>query len=153
MTLPEKLHTLRKKSGLSQEQLAEQLGVSRQAISKWESGQSVPESEKLILLSNYFNVSLDYLLKDNIDASETPCSEPILSRNKAKLFIGFILVVVGALMLVIWGLISIFNSNASNQLAESSMIRIDGNAIMHIFSVIAIAIALGIVLLTKRSNK
>ena len=43
MELSEKLYSLRKKSGLSQEQLAEQLGVSRQAISKWESGQSVPE--------------------------------------------------------------------------------------------------------------
>jgi len=54
MELSEKLYSLRKKSGLSQEQLAEQLGVSRQAISKWESGQSVPESEKLIAISNFF---------------------------------------------------------------------------------------------------
>lgn len=46
MALSDKLYMLRKKSGLSQEQLAEQLSVSRQAISKWESGQSVPESEK-----------------------------------------------------------------------------------------------------------
>ena len=64
MALSDKLYMLRKKSGLSQEQLAEQLSVSRQAISKWESGQSVPESEKLIAISNYFDVSLDYLLKD-----------------------------------------------------------------------------------------
>jgi len=46
MTLSEKLYTLRKQSGLSQEQLAEQLNISRQAISKWESGQAVPETEK-----------------------------------------------------------------------------------------------------------
>ena len=68
MALSEKLYTLRKKSGLSQEQLAEQLNVSRQAISKWESGTSTPESDKLIAISQYFNVSLDYLkirLKQN----------------------------------------------------------------------------------------
>ena len=63
--LSEKLYKLRKNSGLSQEQLAEQLNVSRQAISKWESGTAVPESEKLITISNYFGVSVDYLLKDD----------------------------------------------------------------------------------------
>ena len=47
MALSEKLYELRKKSNLSQEQLAEQLGVSRQAVSKWESGKAVPESETL----------------------------------------------------------------------------------------------------------
>ena len=64
MALPEKLYALRKKSGLSQEQLAEALNVSRQAISKWEGGSTTPESDKLLALSNYFGVSLDYLLKD-----------------------------------------------------------------------------------------
>ena len=59
-----KIYRLRKNSGLSQEQLAEQLNVSRQEISKWESGTVVPESEKLVLISNYFGVSVDYLLKD-----------------------------------------------------------------------------------------
>lgn len=54
MALPEKLYTLRKKSGLSQEQLAEALNVSRQAISKWEGGSATPESDKLLALSNYF---------------------------------------------------------------------------------------------------
>lgn len=65
MALSEKLYTLRRKSGLSQEQLAEQLNVSRQAISKWEAGQSIPESDKLLSISNYFNVSLDYLMKED----------------------------------------------------------------------------------------
>ena len=51
--LSEKLYMLRKRSGLSQEQLAEQLNVSRQAISKWESGTSIPESDKLIAVSEY----------------------------------------------------------------------------------------------------
>ena len=62
--LSEKLYRLRKNSGLSQEQLAEQLNVSRQAISKWEQGTAVPESEKLIAISNYFAVTVDYLLTE-----------------------------------------------------------------------------------------
>ena len=65
MALSEKLYELRKKDGLSQEQLAEQLGVSRQAISKWESGKAVPESDTLISISKYFDVTLDYLMKEN----------------------------------------------------------------------------------------
>lgn len=64
MKFNEKLRTLRKEKGLSQEGLAELLDVSRQAISKWESGQSYPETEKLIALSDLFNVSLDSLVKD-----------------------------------------------------------------------------------------
>ena len=84
MALSEKLYTLRKKSGLSQEQLAEQLGVSRQAISKWESGQSVPESDKLIVISNYFKVSLDYLLKEESEQetiTETPVTDGTMQTN------------------------------------------------------------------------
>lgn len=65
--LSEKIYSLRKKKGLSQEELAFQLDVSRQAVSKWESGASVPESSKLIALSEYFNVSVDYLIKDKTE--------------------------------------------------------------------------------------
>jgi transcriptional regulator with XRE-family HTH domain len=59
-----KLQRLRKEQGLSQEALAETLGVSRQAVSKWESGQSWPETDKLIALSELFGTSLDSLVKD-----------------------------------------------------------------------------------------
>lgn len=64
LKLGEKLQTLRKARGLSQEQLAEQLGVSRQSVSKWEAEQSYPELDKVIGLSRFFAVSTDYLLKD-----------------------------------------------------------------------------------------
>ena len=60
----EKLQTLRKERSLSQEQLAELLNVSRQSISKWESGQTFPEINKLIILSDLFNITLDDLVKD-----------------------------------------------------------------------------------------
>ncbi len=61
----EKLQELRKSRGLSQEQLAEILEVSRQSVSRWESGQVYPEIDKIIFLSHYFNVSTDELLKEN----------------------------------------------------------------------------------------
>ena len=64
MTLGEKIQLSRKKKGMSQEDLANLLNVSRQAVQKWESDSSIPEVEKLVLISNCFDVSLDWLLKD-----------------------------------------------------------------------------------------
>ena len=63
--LADKIIELRKKSGWSQEELAEKMDVSRQAVSKWESGQSQPELDKILLLSSLFGVTTDYLLKDD----------------------------------------------------------------------------------------
>lgn len=63
MTIADRIQTLRKQSGLSQEQLAERLDVSRQAVSKWESGQSIPDVDKIIALSELFETTTDYLLK------------------------------------------------------------------------------------------
>ncbi len=75
MTLGEKLAKARKEKNITQEQLADNLGVSRQAISKWESGVTYPETDKLIRMSELFDCSLDYLLKENIknkaDKTET----------------------------------------------------------------------------------
>lgn len=65
MILADKILMLRKKLGYSQEELASQLNVSRQSISKWEQAQSVPEMDKVIKLSELFGVSIDYLLKDD----------------------------------------------------------------------------------------
>ena len=64
MQFAEKMQKLRKERGMSQENLAEIIGVSRQSVSKWESGQSYPEMDKMIALSELFNVSVDNLVKD-----------------------------------------------------------------------------------------
>lgn len=64
MPLSEKIQTLRKERNLTQEALADQLNVSRQALSKWELGASTPEADKIVQLSEFFNVTTDYLLKD-----------------------------------------------------------------------------------------
>lgn len=65
MDFSEKLLTLRKANNLTQEQLAEKLEVSRQSVSKWESGQAAPELEKITAMSAIFNVTTDYLLKSS----------------------------------------------------------------------------------------
>ena len=67
MKLGEKLQQLRKQSGLSQEQLAAQLTVSRQAVSKWELDETMPDTENVVQLSRLFGVSCDYLLRDEVD--------------------------------------------------------------------------------------
>ena len=71
MILADKIIELRKKSGWSQEELAEMLDVSRQSISKWEGAQSVPDMARIIRLSEIFGVSTDYLLKDDAESPET----------------------------------------------------------------------------------
>lgn len=82
MTTGEKISTLRKKYGYKQEELAELLGVSRQAVSRWESDCAFPETEKLLKMSKLFNCSVDYLLKydaaENCAESATGCGQ---SRN------------------------------------------------------------------------
>ena len=67
MIFADKLIQLRKKAGWSQEELAEQMDVTRQSVSKWEGAQSVPDLEKILRLSELFGVSTDYLLKDEIE--------------------------------------------------------------------------------------
>ena len=63
MSIADRIQNLRKTKGISQEELADQVGVSRQAVSKWESEQSTPDIEKIIIMSDYFEVTTDYLLK------------------------------------------------------------------------------------------
>ena len=70
MILAEKITEERKKNGWSQEEMAEKLSVSRQAVSKWESAQSTPDLQKVLRLAEIFGVSTDYLLKDELK-SET----------------------------------------------------------------------------------
>lgn len=71
MIFADKLINLRKKNGFSQEELAEKIGVSRQAVSKWESAQSIPDIDKIITLSELFGVSTDFLLKDEIEMEDS----------------------------------------------------------------------------------
>lgn len=72
MKFGEKLQKLRKQRGLSQEQLAAQLTVSRQAVSRWELDDTMPDTENVIQLSRLFGVSCDYLLRDEVNEQGAP---------------------------------------------------------------------------------
>lgn len=154
MALSERLYELRKKSCLSQEQLAEQLGVSRQAVSKWESGKAVPESDTLISISRYFNVTLDYLMKENDSASVaagTGKPQEETGRRRIKQMIGLAACLTGIVCLLVWGMVSIFMPSASERIGTSSMITIDGNGIF--LTICLTAVFAGAVLLLKSSSE
>ena len=121
MILADKIMQLRKKNGWSQEELAERLGVSRQAVSKWEGMQATPDLNKLLAMSQLFGVSTDYLLKDEMETEEYvqdgDASAPrrmvtlqeanafIALRQRASLIIagGVLLCIVGVIALVVLG--------------------------------------------------
>lgn len=89
----ERILKLRKQLGLSQEQLGEQLGVSRQAVSKWESGAATPDVDNIIAMCELFNVTADYLLR-GIQTEEKPVSRPLRKC-------GCILLIIAAILLPI----------------------------------------------------
>ena len=77
MILADKIVSLRKKAGWSQEgDLAEKLGVTRQSVSKWEGAQSVPDMDKVVMMSRLFGVSTDFLLKDELEGGNALCRGP-----------------------------------------------------------------------------
>lgn len=98
MNIGEKIQQLRKANNLSQEQLAVQLEVSRQAVSKWELNESTPDTDKIIQISRIFSVSTDYLLLENPEAANVIETEGKLSNDLqrsrsmtiAALFISFL---------------------------------------------------------------
>ena len=82
MILADKIISLRKKAGWSQEELAEQLGVTRQSVSKWEGAQSVPDMDKVVQMSRLFGVTTDFLLKDEIEEQAVvPAEEKSILRR------------------------------------------------------------------------
>lgn len=106
MTFGEKFYKLRKEKGFTQEALAEKLNTSRQAISKWENNQGYPETEKLLMIGNLFEVSVDYLLKETLEvrveneggyyASKEMTEGYLMSVNKTAKYIalGFSLLIL-----------------------------------------------------------
>lgn len=91
MSFGEKIQQLRKEKGLSQEDLAHQLNISRQAVSKWESQNGYPEIEKMILISDLFQVSLDYLMKEDYEEheNETISSFRLMTQQNIKDYLHF----------------------------------------------------------------
>ena len=109
MTLGEKLQKLRKERGWTQEQLAEQLNVSRQALSKWELGAATPDTENILHMSRLFGVTTDYLLHDedesDVDLPAVHTAVAAEHRALGGLLTGALLAGLSALGLVILGVI------------------------------------------------
>ena len=82
MAFGERLQEVRKRSGLTQEEFAEQLQVSRQSVLRWESGRGYPEMEKIIFICNRYGVTMDELFKEEVPTpGEPPVEAPLLSAR------------------------------------------------------------------------
>ncbi len=140
MTFGKKLQQLRLKEGLSQDKLAEILEVSRQAVSKWERDETMPETEKVIRISEIFHVSIDYLLKDQEEQPVAPKPDEgsmhdffnqLLQLFKSKgYFLGYGLIVWGLLDFIqiimvraIWGTMTSFVGNAGDVIEVSGVVN------------------------------
>lgn len=137
MKLADKVFKLRKQFGFSQEELAEKMNVSRQSVSKWESANSIPDLNKILLLAKIFGVSTDYLLRDDIENPEgiTEVVEDSITKvtlemanqfveNKVKasklISVGLLLVLCSpAIFFIIKALQSFNGVNLSNNLADA----------------------------------
>ena len=149
--LSERIYQLRRQKGLSQEQLAEQIGVSRQAISKWEGGVSTPELEKLQALSQFFQVSLDVLVgQSDTDEAPSPTNAPDNSPaspfSPAKL--GLCLCLLGALILLVSGILSLVAPQGMETVNQSSTITLNGTGILWLLC--AALMVAGLVLLLRK---
>ncbi len=100
MSIAERLQELRKQSGYSQEQVAEMLGLSRQAISKWESGQGKPEIDNIVKLTEIYNVSADYILLGTEKVS-VPAPEKKELSHEYKKAIGIIAIIAATAIVTV----------------------------------------------------
>ena len=100
MTLGEQLKTLRQKTGFSQELVAERIGVSRQAVTKWEAGQTIPTAENLAALAELYQVSLEALREDRSSQVRDGEDNPMLRENKTVIALSAQL---GSLYAFVWG--------------------------------------------------
>lgn len=101
MDIAERLQELRKKAGYSQEQVAEMLGLSRQAVSKWESGQGKPEIDNIVKLTEIYNVSADYILLGTEKEVTVSMPEKKELSHEYKKAIGIIAIVAATAVITV----------------------------------------------------
>ena len=99
MNMADRIQYLRKTNGISQEELADKVGVSRQAVSKWESEQSLPDLGKIITMSDYFGVTTDYILKG---------IEPVVDKEQKRSELTSKILYIASTAFVVIGLFSAF---------------------------------------------
>ena len=110
MNISDRIQTLRKAKGMSQEQLADAVGVSRQAVSKWESEQASPDLDKVVIMSELFDVTTDYILKgiepvevqDHKTMADVIDQKILTEKNgqKAKTILKYVLIGLGVLFAI-----------------------------------------------------
>jgi len=100
--MSEQLIELRKKKGISQEELAHEIGVSRQAVSKWETGQGFPDTDKLIKLVEFYDTSADYILfgRDPVQEEESIWKDK--NFVKAMVFFGMITTIIALSIIILF---------------------------------------------------
>ena len=164
MILADKIIEERKRIGLSQEELAEKLNVSRQSVSKWEGAQSIPDINRIIMLAEIFGVTTDYLLKDDAmrdsgdsvkESAEHPRNARKLSLEEASEFLrlrkSYAPKFALGVMLSIWSPIAIIMLGG---LYEENTIKISENAVGGIgVSVLILMIAAAVALFINSSSK
>ena len=147
--LSERIYKFRRKSGLSQEQLAEKIGVSRQAISKWESGTSTPELEKLLTLCECFNITLDELVKNEVSAEGKNEESQKLKENKGSNLIqmktGVCLCLIGVVCLILFAVVG---QRETQQFNATSTITLNETGVLLILCLISMLV--GLVLILKK---
>lgn len=161
MILGEKILTLRKKSGWSQEELADKMNVSRQSISKWEGSASIPDINKIIEMSKLFGVSTDYLLKDDMESAEYTADETDLRRRilldeavsyidvmkkyAKQLSIGVMMCILAPVALII--LLGVSETKTSGINISENLAA--GIGLMALFCIVASAVAIFIISSTR----
>lgn len=161
--LSEKIRDLRKKAGLSQEELAEKLDVSRQAVSKWELGAAVPTADKLLEISDLFKVSLDHLMRedtrdtdktDDNDNSEDRASDASVHEKtpaKAHVFrkaaAVFLFAVAGLAVLLLVLLCSLLGGD---DVHNSLVITLDGVGILAGAAVLCALLGIALLISLKK---
>lgn len=155
MMLPENIQALRRKNGLSQEQLAMRLGVSRQAVSKWETGAATPELDKLLALGECFQVSLDILTGGPPESLPAPGempgrSQPSPSRaHRLSRRAGIGLCLAGGGGLALGGILFLLQPAAIDRLNDSSALTLRGSGMLCLICLICLGAGLGCLLRKK----
>lgn len=144
--LSEKIRELRRKEGLSQEELAERVDVSRQAVSKWELGSAVPTADKLVELADVFGVSLDYLMRDGETASQ-PIETPMPTGKRRKIA-AWCLIVAALLAFALIGVLCAAKALASA--SQSLTVRLDGVGVIVLAAVICAVTGIALLISLKK---
>lgn len=151
--LSERIYQFRRKSGFSQEQLAEKIGVSRQAISKWESGTSTLELEKLLALSECFGVTLDELVREGASHSSTgevpQKSKETGASDGIERKVGIGLCLAGVICLVLSGLMMVMSPGATERLNGASAVTLSGSGVALSLCVLSMVVGLALILRRK----